>query len=78
MKLDIDNGSKVTEPDFAEKIPIRQKSRKCGQNGVFGPAIALGGSYVTSSVRQSVSLSQKFSYFPPLDFLDFLHQVSLL
>ena len=33
-----------------------------------GPA---GGSYVTSSVSL-------FSYFPPLDFLDFLHQVSLL
>ena len=29
------------------------------------------------SVSQSVSLSQKFSYFPPLDFSDFLHEVSL-
>ena len=33
--------------------------------------------YVTSFVSQSVSLSQKFSYFPPLDFSDFLHEVSL-
>ena len=30
------------------------------------------------SLALSVSLWQKFSYFPPLDFSDFLHQVSLL
>ena len=45
-------------------------------------AIAFGGSYVTSSVclsvRLSVRLQHKISYFPPLDFSDFLHQVSLL
>ena len=37
--------------------------------------------YVTSTVIQSVrqSVSQtRFSYFPPLDFSDFLHQASLL
>ena len=35
------------------------------------------GSYVTSSVRQSVRLWQKFSYFLSLVFLDFLHQTTL-
>ena len=30
------------------------------------------------SVRPSVRLQHKISYFPPLDFSDFLHQVSLL
>ena len=38
------------------------------------PAQPIGGSYVTSSV----CLQHKISYFPPLDFSDFLHQVSLL
>ena len=46
------------------------------------PPLGAGGSYVTSSVclsvRQSVCPQHQFSYFPPLDFLDFLHQVSLL
>ena len=37
-----------------------------------------GGSYVISSVCLSVRLWQKFSYFLPLDFSDFLHQVSPL
>ena len=37
--------------------------------------------YVTSTVSQSVCQSvrqTRFSYFPPLDFSDFLHQASLL
>ena len=34
-------------------------------------------STVCPSVCQSVSPSQKFSYFPSLVFSDFLHQVSL-
>ena len=33
--LEVDKGKKVTEPDFPKKIPIRQKLRKCGQNGGF-------------------------------------------
>ena len=33
--------------------------------------------YVTSTVSQSVRQT-RFSYFPPLDFSDFLHQASLL
>ena len=35
-------------------------------------------SYETSTVSPSVRQSQKFSYFLPLDFSDFLHQTSLL
>ena len=45
---------------------------------LIGPAL---GSYETSSVRPSVRPSvsqwQKFSYFLPLVFLDFLHQATL-
>ena len=50
---------------------------------IFGPALLDAGRRVLcnqlrQSVCQSVSQSQKFSYFLPLDFSDFLHQVSPL
>ena len=56
------------------------KILKKHQTWVIGPALPTGGSYETCSVRQSVCPSvcpwQKFSYFPPLLFLDFLYQAS--
>ena len=46
---------------------------------IFGPALLDAGRRVLCNhLRQSVRLSQKFSYFLPLDFSDFLHQVSPL
>ena len=44
---------------------------------IIGPA-QRGPMKPAPSVSQSVRLSQKFSYFLPLDFSDFLHQASLL
>ena len=50
----------------------------------FEPYLALRTCFIRTRLeslwnqhRLSVRQSQKFSYFPPLDFSDFLHQVSL-
>ena len=67
MKLDHYKCRKVTKPDFPGKL-----SNFLDQH-FWSFKLASG----SQSVCPSVCLSQKFSYFPPLVFSDFLQQVSL-
>ena len=61
-------------------VAIAHKRKMLKQKYIYEFLGLASSPYETSTVCPSVRLSvsnKKFSYFPPLDFSDFLHEVSL-